>query len=219
MTILEALKQLRNDLKLWVTNNLNVKVSKEDGKGLSTNNFVDGEQIRFSHLYGAIPAGTVFYEDKATLSTTTIGQNERLCCILEGIKAVSIINNDNYFIDGYAYTLTVNGVTYTCPDAWCPGVDYGADGTRAYADLGFKDDNGDTVFMFSASGNGTSEYPYNIALFAFRDVEGLNSGDTISIKISCQNDLVIRVPNEYLDISSIVNMVMEALPSAEEASF
>ena len=40
MTILQALIQLRNDLKLWVTNNLNVKMNKnlgekESGKFLS----------------------------------------------------------------------------------------------------------------------------------------------------------------------------------------
>lgn len=43
MTIIEALVQLRNDLKLWVTNNLRVKMDKnlgteESGKLLS----VDG---------------------------------------------------------------------------------------------------------------------------------------------------------------------------------
>ena len=41
MTIIEALVQLRNDLKLWVSNNLRMKVDKEDGKGLSSNDFTD----------------------------------------------------------------------------------------------------------------------------------------------------------------------------------
>lgn len=39
MTIIEALVRLRNDLKLWVANNLRMKVDKEDGKGLSSNDF------------------------------------------------------------------------------------------------------------------------------------------------------------------------------------
>ena len=41
MNIIEALVKLRNDLKLWVANNLRVKVDKEEGKGLSSNDFTN----------------------------------------------------------------------------------------------------------------------------------------------------------------------------------
>ena len=48
MDILNILKRLRDDIKTWVTNNINVlntkinnKVDREEGKGLSTNDFTD----------------------------------------------------------------------------------------------------------------------------------------------------------------------------------
>lgn len=50
MTILEALVQLRDDLKIWVTNNLRVKVDKEDGKGLSSNDFTTEEKNKLAAL-------------------------------------------------------------------------------------------------------------------------------------------------------------------------
>lgn len=50
MTILEALVQLRDDLKTWVTNNLKVKVDIEDGKGLSTNDYTTAEKEKLAAL-------------------------------------------------------------------------------------------------------------------------------------------------------------------------
>ena len=50
MTILEALVKLRNDLKLWVANNLRMKVDKEDGKGLSSNDFTDEEKEKLAGI-------------------------------------------------------------------------------------------------------------------------------------------------------------------------
>ena len=50
MTIIEALVRLRNDLKLWVTNNLRTKVDKEDGKGLSSNDFTNEEKEKLAAL-------------------------------------------------------------------------------------------------------------------------------------------------------------------------
>lgn len=50
MTIIEALVQLRNDLKLWVTNNLRTKVDKEDGKMLSSNDFTTEEKEKLAGL-------------------------------------------------------------------------------------------------------------------------------------------------------------------------
>lgn len=44
MTILEAMKQLRDDLKLWVTNNLRVKVDKEEIDPYVFNVDLNGEE-------------------------------------------------------------------------------------------------------------------------------------------------------------------------------
>ena len=44
MNIIEALIKLRNDLKLWVANNLNLKVDKVEGKGLSTNDYTETDK-------------------------------------------------------------------------------------------------------------------------------------------------------------------------------
>jgi hypothetical protein len=44
MTIIEAIVQLRNDIRLWVSNNLRTKVDKEEGKRLSTNDYTDEEK-------------------------------------------------------------------------------------------------------------------------------------------------------------------------------
>lgn len=53
MTIIEALVQLRNDLKLWVANNLRMKVDKEDGKGLSSNDYTDEDKNIVTRVDGA----------------------------------------------------------------------------------------------------------------------------------------------------------------------
>lgn len=50
MTILETLKQLRNDLMTWVANNLNTKVTKVEGKGLSTNDYTNEEKNKLASL-------------------------------------------------------------------------------------------------------------------------------------------------------------------------
>lgn len=50
MTILEALIQLRDDLKTWVTNNLRTKVDKESGKGLSTNDYTSVEKEKLAGI-------------------------------------------------------------------------------------------------------------------------------------------------------------------------
>ena len=50
MTIIQAIQKLRNDLKLWVANNLRTKVDKEDGKGLSSNDFTNIEKIKLEGI-------------------------------------------------------------------------------------------------------------------------------------------------------------------------
>lgn len=68
MTIIEALVQLRNDLKLWVTNNLRTKVDKVDGMGLSTNDFTTEEKEKLAALD---PDATKVTVDSELSSTST----------------------------------------------------------------------------------------------------------------------------------------------------
>lgn len=68
MTIIEALVQLRNDLKLWVTNNLRVKVDKEEGKGLSSNDFTTEEKEKLEKL--SIDENNLLVSNKYTLGDT-----------------------------------------------------------------------------------------------------------------------------------------------------
>lgn len=63
MTIIEALVRLRNDLKLWVANNLRMKVDKEDGKGLSSNDFTTEEKEKLGGL-STDGLATVTYVDE-----------------------------------------------------------------------------------------------------------------------------------------------------------
>lgn len=53
MTVIEALVQLRDDIKLWVANNLRTKVDKEIGKGLSSNDYTDAEKEKVANAISA----------------------------------------------------------------------------------------------------------------------------------------------------------------------
>lgn len=59
MTILEAFKQLRDDLMAWVRNNLVLKVDKEEGKGLSTNDFTTDERTKLSGIESGAQVNTI----------------------------------------------------------------------------------------------------------------------------------------------------------------
>ena len=50
MNIIEAMKQLRDDLKLWVANNLREKVDKDGDKVLSTNDFSNELKFKLENL-------------------------------------------------------------------------------------------------------------------------------------------------------------------------
>jgi len=50
MDILQALVNLRDDLKTWVANNLRKKVDKVDGKGLSTNDYTTTEKNKLAGI-------------------------------------------------------------------------------------------------------------------------------------------------------------------------
>lgn len=70
MTIIEALQRLRNDLKTWVANNLRTKVDKEDGKGLSSNDFTNEDKAK---LNDAATKGYV--DNKVTPFVITVDEN------------------------------------------------------------------------------------------------------------------------------------------------
>lgn len=61
MTIIQVIQKLRDDLKLWVTNNLRTKVDKEDGKGLSSNDFTDNDKTKLGEVDNklSLTGGTV----------------------------------------------------------------------------------------------------------------------------------------------------------------
>lgn len=50
MDVQSSLIQLRDDLKKWITNNLKNKVSIEEGKGLSSNDYTDNEKNKLSNI-------------------------------------------------------------------------------------------------------------------------------------------------------------------------
>lgn len=73
MNILQTLKQLRDDLKTWVTNNLNVintklnnKVDREAGKGLSTNDFTNDYKTKLDNI-GESGSGGISVETDPTV--------------------------------------------------------------------------------------------------------------------------------------------------------
>ena len=73
MHILDSLKQLRDDLKAWVTNNLNAintklnnKVDKIEGKSLSTNDFTDDYKTKLDNL-GESNGGDISVETDPTV--------------------------------------------------------------------------------------------------------------------------------------------------------
>ena len=68
MTIIEALVRLRNDLKLWVANNLRMKVDKEDGKGLSSNDYTTEEKTKLGKL--SIDSNNLLVSNAYTLGDT-----------------------------------------------------------------------------------------------------------------------------------------------------
>ena len=73
MTIIEALVQLRNDLKLWVTNNLRTKVDKEDGKMLSSNDYTNEEKEKLATL-STLVGDTAVSEQISSAIDSAIGE-------------------------------------------------------------------------------------------------------------------------------------------------
>ncbi len=64
MTNLEALVQLRNDIKTWVINNLGNKVDKITGKGLSTNDYTTQEKRQVKRLNNQLTDSRLILEDE-----------------------------------------------------------------------------------------------------------------------------------------------------------
>lgn len=63
MNIISAIVQLRDDILKWVATNLNKKVDKVDGKGLSSNDYTDDDKVTVSGVSQAISSAIA---DKAT---------------------------------------------------------------------------------------------------------------------------------------------------------
>ena len=88
MYILDAIKQLRDDIKNWVTNNLTVlndkiktKVDKVEGKSLSTNDFTDAYKNTLDNLPDTTAYATIEWTKEYVASVLdtlapTITENE-----------------------------------------------------------------------------------------------------------------------------------------------
>lgn len=103
MTIIEALVQLRDDLKLWVINNLRMKVDKEDGKGLSSNDYTTEEKEKLAGLstdlgqgYGVCTTAAATAEKVVTMSNYAL--------VVDGVVAVKF----TYAVPANS-TMNING--------------------------------------------------------------------------------------------------------------
>lgn len=183
MNIIEALVQLRNDLKLWVTNNLRVKLDKnlgaeESGKVLSVDaegNVVTSVTVSEldSYIEGAyeaasinslfyIPAGAVFYEGNGTCS-----------------KARATATED-YFVNGKTYTITINGTTYVQPILAVGGMSLTFDGIayEVIATFAYTNSAGNACVVYICKGKGYLVVDSSIA-----------EGAAITLSIACNEDL------------------------------
>lgn len=59
MNIIEVLMKLRDDLMTWDLNNLNLKVDKELGKGLSTNDYTTDEKTKLDGIETGAQVNTI----------------------------------------------------------------------------------------------------------------------------------------------------------------
>lgn len=213
MTILEALKQLRNDLKLWVANNLNVKVNKVDGKNLSTNDFIDGEQVRFSYLYGDIPSGSCIYEGAIELiSNSASGTSTSYPFYGENlqsndIKMLQVFGNNNYFKDDATGTITLNGIDYSMTMSWSSNL---INTAGQVVGLFTIKDSGNNTIGSLISGLGTDNVRYMGILL--KDNGLFKVGDIVTIKISCNYDIHINIPKNYINTDTIY-IISETEPS------
>lgn len=60
LNLIETLKTLRDDIKLWTANNLKTKVTKEKGKRLTTNDFTNSYKKKLDSIEDTLyPVGMV----------------------------------------------------------------------------------------------------------------------------------------------------------------
>ena len=121
MTIIEALVQLRNDLKLWVANNLRMKVDKEDGKGLSSCDFTAEEKEKLSGLsnpdyitpqmFGAVANGVTDDTNAFVAAAEYCAANDKELYVPGGKYLTNencvIYNVRSIVVDGYVTNLTL----------------------------------------------------------------------------------------------------------------
>lgn len=107
MTIVQALTQLKDNLRTWVTNNLKLKVDKEEGKGLSTNDFTDADAAVTRTLFKSYAVDEPFIAQTLTLAASEDGTtysadfNSPFFALGESIakneKFISVIINGTQF--------------------------------------------------------------------------------------------------------------------------
>lgn len=128
-------------------------------------------------LYGKIPAGTVVAEEAAVLDSAGQGY----------IYAQLFTLNRHTLAKGKSYTVVLNGTTYPCAET---GLE--ADTPIGSFPLYSIQRDGTPIGMFGYVNTGGAIQLYDNSGFAL--------GDTVSVKITLDEDIVKKIPAEHLDI-------------------
>ena len=154
MTIIEAMKQLRDDLKLWVAYNLREKVDKDGDKVLSTNDFSNEHKSKLENLGDIIEdengdmtvadedGNIIFKIDSDGVHTTAlmikgidvIDREAVQEMIDESIANIAIYEGET---EPVPFEFTVNGITCSADEGmtWAEWVasDYNTIGASTYS--------------------------------------------------------------------------------------
>lgn len=104
MTIIEALIQLRNDLRSWVAYNLQHKIDKEEGKGLSTNDYTDADKNKLASIAAGAGENEQSDWDVTDPSSDAFIKNKP--------TNVSDFTNDTGFITGVSWSEVTDKPTF-----------------------------------------------------------------------------------------------------------
>lgn len=94
MNILQALIQTKNDIQEWVMDNLTNKVDKEDGKGLSSNDFTTGEKEKLAGInsFSSVKIGESTIEADNINDVLTLESGDNVALTLDDENATITIS-------------------------------------------------------------------------------------------------------------------------------
>lgn len=149
MTILEALKQLRDDLKLWVTNNIRaLNEAKADADHTHKSSEIASLATvalsnRYDDLYDKpvfrVASGTAIIDDTYVLNSNYSGGGM-------GVTILSDSANKNNFKVGQEYTITIGDYTTTSVAYEDLSLISNKEYYLCYLDFTMTDDSGVSVF-------------------------------------------------------------------------